>query len=274
MSLSVTPAGAGQSAGILLAMVDVPSAAATENTYVYVEDGAYYQPSNYTNNRAPQANARLGHGILDYSDIQDARGNSWADWIDTNGAYADPADQYSDLADTTDINRRVEFTNPRFAVVDALGRFESTITVDGYQTTQDTTTSDQTVTIRFSHPVEWGRADGLDSNNDGSITLAELRAFYKVGAGGVQQFEDNGTAANDLVTISPDRRTLTLLFRTALRVTNNNDATLSLQNGKFFTSALLTADRDGGTSTVNPGADGVFDPQTVYGSGTSISPKL
>jgi len=300
MKLSVTPAN--QSAGMLLNMVDVPNLATINNTYVYAEDGAYYQSANYPNSsvppRAPQANTRLGHGILDYSSVQDIRGNSWIDWIDpATGSYADVVDKYSDMADTTDINRRVAFANPRFAVVDALGRFESTISVDGYVTTTagnavNSTNSDQVVVISFSHPVKWdgfnNTKDGLNSNVDAPsdsninpiITLAELNLFYQVGGGAAlgQQFKDNGTPdLNDLAVVSNGGRTLTLRFRTTQPVTSLLNGTLRLVDTagskKFFTSALIAGDRDGGTSTTIPGPDQVFDPQTVYGAGTSISPK-
>jgi hypothetical protein len=299
MNLSVTPATAALAGNILLNMVDVPNTNAAA-PYVYVENSAYYDQANYTNARAPQANTLLGHAILDYRRVRDANGRSWIDWINSDpvGAYADDGttDPLSDLADTADIDRRVEFQNPRFAAVDALGRFESSITVDGYATSQvgaatNSTNTDQVVVISFSHPVKWdgfgNSGDGLNPDNstaNGSptITLSELNAFYQIGGGPAagQRFIANGTpAANDEIVVSNGGRTLTLTFRTSQAVTSLANGTLRLVDTagaqKFFTSALITADRDGGASasTTNPGADGVFDPQAVYSDGTSISPK-
>jgi hypothetical protein len=191
--------------------------------------------------------------------MQDARGNSWDDWIDTNGAYADAADRYSDTVDATDIDRRVEFENPRFMVAEAIGPFESSITVDGYQSLDagmNSNTTDQVVIISFTHPVKWKDANittDLDYANGDANALAKLNAFYSLGNGSA--FIDNGTAnANDLIVISDDQKTLTIRFRTQAPVANNLTATLTLQTNKYFTSALT-------------------DETKVEGAGTSISPK-
>jgi hypothetical protein len=271
MKLTVKPSAA-ESTALSATFVPVPSGT-TVTPYVYVEDSTYYQAASYSKNRAPASATRLGHGFLNYNEIQDIRANRWADWVNADGSYAENPDRYSDPVDNTDINHRVGFASPRFAVVNALGRFESDIVVDGYQTSQNSTSTDQTVVISFSHPVAWGRADGLDEDKNEDVSLAELNKFYLIGDGQGDRQEFVAPVTGVLVTISADGRTLTLRFRTSLRVSNNNDATLSLKAGKYYTSSLLTTDKDGGTSAAAPGADGVYDPQTVYGAGTSISPK-
>jgi hypothetical protein len=259
ISVDLSKSAPAVSAGMLRNMVDTPENSKDNDTYVYIEDSAYYLSSNYTQKNPPQSGDRLGHGILDYSDIQDIRGNSWADWIDytNDGSYADRLDKYSDMANSTaDINRRVAFVNPRFAVVDALGIFRSDINVAGYDSLVngvDSSSALQTVSITFSHPVDWNRGDGLNVGS-GLSDLDKLNAFYSIGNN--SGFKDNGVdnGTDGMITISEDERTLTIKFRTRAPVANNIAATLSLQTGKFYTSTLTGQNE-------------------VKGAGTSISPK-
>lgn len=173
---------------------------AAGTTYAYSDD-----------NYGVGATEDLSHGILDFSAISDVHGNSWDSYIAKTGA------------------RAVE--NPSFATAEISSVFGAGTPTFG---ATDTTTNTQVVTWTLSHPVRVANAADiffgitpttsgyvLDGNN--ATDLAKIQAAFTgvidpTGANTLDALT-NFTGDPTTLTLSNNRKTLTLRFRTTTDLT-------------------------------------------------------
>lgn len=142
------------------------------------------------------------HARLDFSDIEDLRGNSWSDV--STGATATSEEFF--------------FYQPDFAAVDATGVFSVTGVDNG------TTLGSSQISVRFTgtHPID---LSGWDANNDGVVSQNEFETKFTF-------TDDNGggvtiNAADDTHTLTPTNNGKTLTFNFVL--TGNVEAGDNLQ---------------------------------------------
>ena len=131
------------------------------------------------------------HARLDFSDIEDLRGNSWSDV--STGATATSEEFF--------------FYQPDFAAVDATGAFAVTGTDNG------TTLGSDQISVRFTgtHPID---LSSWDANNDGTVSQNEFESQFTF-------TDDNGggvdiDTADDSHTLSITNGGKTLTFNFVL----------------------------------------------------------
>lgn len=192
-------------------VLTIPAAAfsgAINNRTLWAAGTTYAYPND---NYAVGATEDLSHGILDFSAISDVHGNSW--------------DSYA----TKTVARAVE--NPRFATAEITSVFGAGTPSFG---ATDTTTTTQVVTWTLSHPVRVTNAADiffgvtpttagyvLDGNN--AADLAKILAAFTgvIDPTGANTTDALTNFAGDptTLTLSNNRKTLTLRFRTTTDLT-------------------------------------------------------
>jgi hypothetical protein len=237
--------------------------------------GAFSNSRVYT--ETAYATTGLPHTVIDFKSVRDEKGNSWNDWLDSNGvavatmACDDPANVNADACANTNTGmansneapgagvNALSFTIPRFAGVMNIPAFIVNSDNALYLNAQNSNTTDQTVTFKFNQPVQsfvngagvnLVSAAALDTTLEApSNTVATtLNTFFNVGTGvGANNF----TAA--AFSWNASRDLLSIKFRTAVDTTGDD-------NGKIVKLSNVVVTSDTGLTELG-------------GSGVAVSPK-
>jgi hypothetical protein len=155
-------------------------------------------------------------------------------------AYGSDKREHATLAWTVGDVHANEWTNesagvtpPIFAIADLIGDFKVTINNSGYKFVSDTVNVDQKVIWTFNHPLQTGTASDLVITPAGTTNvIAEMEAVIAGAA--------NALTKADL-TLSADKKTLTLVFRTTTDATVQFDGLrMKASSTKTLTSAVDT----------------------------------